>query len=56
MKARLAYLGGTDGHNELKMVDEWNPDTETWSRVRGLKVKKDTYGMMAAPKNLICPK
>ena len=53
---RTFALGGTDGHNELKIVDEWNPETETWSRVSALKVKRDTYGMVAAPRNLICPK
>ena len=49
-------LGGSDGRNELKMVEEWNPETETWTRLRGLKVERDTYGMVAAPTNLICPK
>ena len=53
---RTFALGGSDGRKELKMVDEWSPDTETWSTVRSLKVKRDTYGMVAAPKNLICPK
>ena len=53
---RTFALGGSDGRNELKMVEEWNPETETWTRVRDLKVERDTYGMVAAPKNLICPK
>ena len=53
---RTFALGGSDGRNELKMVEEWNPETETWTRVRGLKVERDTYGMVAASKDLICPK
>ena len=41
---------------QLKMVEEWNPETETWTRGRSLKVERDTFGMVAAPKKLICPK
>ena len=52
---RTFALGGSDGRNELKMVEEWNPETETWARVRGLKVKRHFFGMVAAPNNLICP-
>ena len=54
--ARTFAWDGSDGRNELKMVEEWNPETETWTRVRGLKVERDTYGMVAASKDLICPK
>ena len=51
---RTFALGGSDGRNELKLVEEWNPESETWTRVRGLKAKRDTFGMVAAPKKLIC--
>ena len=53
---RIFALGRSDGRNELKMVEEWNPETETWMRVRGLEVERYSCGMVAAPRNLICLK
>ena len=50
-------LGGYDGDsNVLNSVEEWNPETESWSTVETrLKEKRNRFGAVAAPKRLICP-
>ena len=49
-------LGGDDGFNQLKSVEKWNPETETWSEVEDqLEEKRRGFGLVAAPKNLVCP-
>ena len=50
-------LGGDDNDfDELDTVEEWNPKTETWSAKESrLKVRRVGFGLVAAPKSLICP-
>ena len=51
-------LGGLDDgwRNRLNTVEEWNPETESWSTVGNrLKKKRHCFGAVAAPKNLVCP-
>ena len=50
-------LGGYDGDsNVLNSVEEWNPETESWSTLETrLKEKRNRFGAVAAPKSLICP-
>ena len=40
----------------LKSIEKWNPETETWSEVEDQhEEKKGGFGLVAAPKNLVCP-
>ena len=50
-------LGGYDyDGNRLKSIEKWNPETETWSEVEDqLEEKRDGFGLVAVPKNLVCP-
>ena len=46
-------LGGYDGANALKSIEKW---AETWSEVEEqLEEKRFGFGLVAAPKNLVCP-
>ena len=52
----LALGGDDDDSNFLNTVEEWNPETESWSMVETrLKEKRSPFGAVAAPKSLICP-
>ena len=52
----LALGGLDDDDNRLKSVEKWNPETETWSEVEDqLEEKRSGFGLVAAPKNLVCP-
>ena len=52
----LALGGDDDDFDELDTVEEWNPKTETWStKETRLKVRRVGFGLVAAPKRLICP-
>ena len=52
----LALGGYNYNDNELNRVEEWRPETESWSKVETkLKVKRRSFGLVAAPKSLICP-
>ena len=52
----LAMGGWDDGDKELNTVEEWKPETESWSIVETqLKVKRGFFGLVAANKRLICP-
>ena len=52
----LALGGRDDDDYELKSVKKWNPETETWSEVEDqLEEKRRAFGLVAAPKNLVCP-
>ena len=52
----LALGGRDDDYNELKSIEKWNPETETWSEVEEqLEEKRFGFGLVAAPKNLVCP-
>ena len=45
-----------DGDNRLNTVEEWEPETESWSTVETrLKQKRSLFGLVAAPKSLVCP-
>ena len=50
-------LGGRDvDENALNTVKEWSSKTESWSTLETrLKEKRDYFGLVAAPKTLICP-
>ena len=49
-------LGGRGDDNYLKSIEKWNPETETWSEVEDqLEEKRIAFGLVAAPKNLVCP-
>ena len=51
----LALGGEDDDYNVLKSVERWNPETATWSEVEDqLEEKRYYFGLVAAPKNLIC--
>ena len=49
-------LGGVDGDdNTLKSIEKWKPETETWSEVEDqLEEERSLFGLVAAPKNLVC--
>ena len=52
----LALGGEDDDYNKLKSIEKWNPETETWSEVEEqLEEKKSFFGLVAVPKNLVCP-
>ena len=52
----LALGGLDDDDNTLKSVEKWNPETETWSEVEDqLEEKRGGFGLVALPKNLVCP-
>ena len=52
----LALGGLDDDANGLKSIEKWNPETETWSEVEEqLEEKRRGFGLVAAPKNLVCP-
>ena len=52
----LALGGEDDVTNWLNSVEEWNPDTEKWSAVEAhLEEKRSAFGLVVAPKHLICP-
>ena len=52
----LALGGYNDDDNWLKSIEKWNPETETWSEVEDqLEEMKYYFGLVAAPKNLVCP-
>ena len=49
-------VGGIDGFNRLNTVEEWEPESESWSTVETrLKEKKSQFGLVAVNKNLVCP-
>ena len=51
----LALGGWDDDNNELKSIEKWNPETETWSEVEDqLEEKRAHFGLVAVPKNLVC--
>ena len=53
---RTLAVGGYDGYNELNTVEEWKPETESWSTVETrLKEKRRAFGAVAVNKNLVCP-
>ena len=49
-------LGGIDyDDNELKSIEKWNPETETWSEVEEqLEEKRSSFGLVEVPRNLVC--
>ena len=52
----LALGGKDDDRNALKSIEKWNPETETWSEVEEqLEEKRYFFGLVAVPKNLVCP-
>ena len=52
----LALGGDDDDFDELDTVEEWNRKTESWStKETCLKVRRVGFGLVAAPKSLICP-
>ena len=52
----LALGGYDDDNNKLKSIEKWNPETETWSEVEEqLEERKSGFGLVAVPKNLVCP-
>ena len=52
----LALGGEDDDDNELKSIEKWNPETETWSEVEEqLEEKRGVFRAVAVPKNLVCP-
>ena len=45
-----------DGGNRLNTVEEWEPESESWSTVETrLKEKRSNFGLVAVNKNLVCP-
>ena len=51
----LALGGFDDDANELKSIEKWNPETETWSKEEAqLEEKRNAFGLVAVPKSLIC--
>ena len=51
----LALGGYDDDDNRLKIIEKWNPETETWSEVEEqLEEKRSHFGLVAAPKSLVC--
>ena len=51
----LALGGYNDDDNWLKSIEKWNPETETWSEVEEqLEEKRDVFGLVALPENLVC--
>ena len=53
-------LGGDDkdgmSSHTMDIVERWNPERATWSMVETrLKEKRNGFGLVAAPKRLICP-
>ena len=52
----LALGGRDDDGNVLRSIEKWNPETETWSEVEEqLEEKRGYSGLVAVPKNLVCP-
>ena len=52
----LAVGGFDDGNNYFDTVEKWNAETESWSmRETRLKEKRVSFGLVAAPRRLICP-
>ena len=49
-------IGDTKDNKSLKIVEEWNPETEMWRRVQDLSVERYSYGIVAAPVKMVCPK
>ena len=47
-------LGGYDGR-QISSVEKWNPDTETWSLETELKEPRGFFGLVALPREMICP-
>ena len=44
-----------DDDNELKSIEKWNPETETWSEVEDqLEEKRSGFGLVAFPKSRVC--
>ena len=53
----MIMMGGEDDDGiELNAVEEWNPETKTWSTVETrLEEKRSLFGAVVAPKSLVCP-
>ena len=51
----LALGGYNDDDNWLKSIEKWNPETETWSEVGEQLEERGLFGLLAAPKSLVCP-
>ena len=42
--------------DRMSSVEQWDPDTETWSLLEiELKYKRAYFGLVAAPKSIVCP-
>ena len=52
----LALGGYTSSSGKLNSVEQFDPDTRTWKPApEDLLVKRDWFGAVALPRNLICP-
>ena len=61
---KLLGLGGEEDavcknavcKDRMSSVEQWDPDTETWSLLETeLKYKRAYFGLVAAPKSIVCP-
>ena len=51
---KVFAVGGSD-RDKLNSVEEWVEDSSTWKAADNLVEKRDTFGMVALPKKIICP-
>ena len=53
-EAMTLALGGYDG-SKMSIVEKWDADTGTWSPETELKEPRGFFGMVAVPREMICP-
>jgi len=51
---KVFAVGGCD-RDQLNSVEEWDGESSTWKPADNLVEKRDTFGLVALPKKLICP-
>jgi hypothetical protein len=51
---KMFALAGLDGSNRLNSVEEWVEESSTWKAADNLVEKRNSFGIVAAPRHLVC--
>ena len=52
---KIFAVAGRDGSTELNSVEEWVEESSTWKAADNLVQKRNYFGAVAVPRQLICP-
>jgi uncharacterized coiled-coil protein SlyX len=51
---KMFALAGYDSSNRVNRVEEWVEESSTWKAVENLVVKRSSFGIVTAPRHLVC--